>query len=146
MVRMRWIMVLAAAGIVAGCPADEPAPPATPGTPPPAPPAAPAPAAGLPEGVTADMVAQGQQLFGGQGLCHVCHGAAGVGGPLGPALTDADWIHIDGTFEQIETVIRTGVAQPRQYPGIMPPMGGARLSDDQVRAITAYVYSISHGG
>jgi len=28
----------------------------------------------------------------------------------------------------------------------MPPMGGAQLTDEQVRAVAAYVYAISHGG
>jgi mono/diheme cytochrome c family protein len=28
----------------------------------------------------------------------------------------------------------------------MPPMGGAALTDDQVQAVAAYEYSLSHGG
>ena len=31
-----------------------------------------------------------------------------------------------------------------RLPG-MPPMGGAKLSPDQIQAVAAYVYSLSHG-
>lgn len=113
---------------------------------PPAPPAAPpASAVDLPAGVTQDMVAQGQQLYGGQAICYTCHGGDGQGTVLGPALNDQDWVHIDGSFESIVNIIRTGVPTPQQYPGTMPPMGGTQLSDEQMQAIAAYVYSISRG-
>jgi mono/diheme cytochrome c family protein len=145
MLTNRVVAVLAAAAVLAGCPGGDAPPPATdpqPGAPG-APPAA--PAVDLPEGVTQEMVTQGQQLYAGQGICWSCHGQNAEGTALGPALNDTDWIHIDGSFEQIENVIRTGVDRAEQYPGMMPPMGGARLTDDQVRAITAYVYSVSRG-
>src|SRR5690606_39010794 len=68
------------------------APPAE--APPQQPPAA---AVELPPGVTQDMVAQGQQIFGGAGLCFTCHGPDGTGMPnLGPNLTDGQWLNIDG--------------------------------------------------
>jgi mono/diheme cytochrome c family protein len=49
-------------------------------------------------------------------------------------------------MQGIEGVVRNGVPQPKQFPAPMPAMGGAPLSDEQVRAVAAYVYSISHGG
>jgi mono/diheme cytochrome c family protein len=104
-----------------------------------------APAGHLPEGITQEMVAQGQQLFTGQGNCFTCHGMDGRGTTLAPDLTDGQWINATtGEFEEVVEVVRTGVAQPRQYPAPMPPMGGASLSDEQVRAVSAYVYSLSH--
>jgi hypothetical protein len=35
----------------------------------------------------------------------------------------------------------SGVATPKKYPGVMPPRGGSPLTDDQVRAVAAYVDS-----
>jgi cbb3-type cytochrome c oxidase subunit III len=99
----------------------------------------------LPEGVTQDMVNQGQQLYRGQGNCFTCHGMNAEGTQLAPGLRDQDWIQIDGSLQSIETVIRTGVATPQQYPAPMPAMGGAQLSDAQIQAIAAYVYAISQG-
>lgn len=151
--RSKWTtglgMVLGVAFLAACGPADEPAaerPAAQPQAQPSQAPAA-APA-DLPEGVTAEMFAQGRELFNGQGICFTCHSNDGVGGPLAPDLTDGDWIWFDGTpnLSEIETLIRTGVAQPRDYPAPMPPMGGAvGLTDDQVRALAGYVLAISQG-
>ncbi len=107
--------------------------------------AAPELAAGdLPPGVTLEMVQEGQRHYGT--VCVACHGAAGRGSPVGPELNDQSWIHIQGEFDQIVQIITTGVQQPRQYPGAMPPRGGGPFSDEEVRAIAAYVYAISHAG
>lgn len=113
-------------------------------------PAATAPAAApsnvqLPEGVTPEMVAQGQEIFN-TNICWSCHQQNGVGGPLAPPLNDQTWINVDGTYPAIVNVVKTGVPQPKQFPTPMPPMGGAQLTDEQVNAVAAYVYSISHGG
>jgi hypothetical protein len=37
------------------------------------------------------------------------------------------------------------VLQPKQYRSPMPPMGGAQLTADQVKAAAAYIWSLSHG-
>jgi mono/diheme cytochrome c family protein len=100
--------------------------------------------ANLPPGVTQEMVDQGQQLYGT--VCVACHGAAGAGAAIGPALNDQNWIHITGQYEEIVNIITVGVAQPRQYPAAMPPRGGGPYTDEEVRAIAAYVYAISHQG
>lgn len=114
---------------------------------PPAAPAAAAPVARapvtLPEGVTQEMVAQGEQLYGSTGNCFTCHGPTADGTPLAPGLNEASWIHIDGSFDQLVQIIANGVPQPAQYPAAMPARGGAPLTDEQVRDIAAYVYSIS---
>jgi mono/diheme cytochrome c family protein len=102
--------------------------------------------AALPPGVTPAMVAQGKTIFESTAPCYTCHGADGSGTPLAPNLRDATWINTDGTLQGIETVVRTGVPQPKQHPAPMPAMGGAQLNNEQVRAVAAYVYSISHGG
>ena len=41
--------------------------------------------------------------------------------------------------------MRTGVPQPKQHPAPMPAMGGANLSDDQIRQVSAYVWSLGGG-
>lgn len=106
-------------------------------------PVQPTPQVALPEGVTPQMVTAGEQVFTGAGNCFTCHGQGGAGTPLAPALNDSEWLHIDGAFEAIATIVREGVPQPAQFPAAMPPMGGAQLSDDQIREVAAYVYSIS---
>lgn len=99
----------------------------------------------LPEGVTAEMVAAGRTLFGGKGSCFACHGQNAAGTPLAPDLTDAEWLHVeDGAFEAIVELIDTGVPSPTQHPAPMPPKGGAQISDDEVRALAAYIYALGH--
>ena len=100
----------------------------------------------FPEGVTAEMVSAGEQIFGGAGICFTCHLPGGVGGPLAPNLTDSEWINTDGTFDGIVQTVTTGVAEPQQHPGIMLPKGGTAISDEDVRAVAAYVWSLSQGG
>jgi mono/diheme cytochrome c family protein len=111
--------------------------------------AAPAAAAStmdLPEGVTPAMVAEGETIFTGSGICYSCHMQGGVGGPLAPNLTDDVWLNNDGSYEAIVQTVMTGVPQPKEHPGIMLPKGGSPITDEQVRAVAAYVWSLSHGG
>jgi mono/diheme cytochrome c family protein len=134
------------AAVAAGCPQQDATPDRAPATPPPG---APAATPGDPAAAPGEMALaqQGREVFHGAGLCFSCHGQNGVGGPLGPALNDTDWLNMTtGSLEEIEAIVRTGVSQPVQYPAPMPPMGGARLSDEQVRSVSTYVYEISQGG
>jgi mono/diheme cytochrome c family protein len=108
---------------------------------PPAP--APRPVVELPPGVTQEMVAQGEMLYGSTGNCFACHAPDASGTPLAPALNDPTWIHIDGSFESIVAITVAGVLQPVQYPAAMPPRGGAPLSDEQIRQISAYIYTLT---
>jgi len=103
---------------------------------------------GLPAGVTSDMVREGQRLFGGAGLCSTCHGAdaRGLRGLAGD-LTDGEWKHLDGSYRAIVSTVEKGVSAERSGTGIpMPPRAGANLTDEQVRALAAYVWTLSHGG
>jgi mono/diheme cytochrome c family protein len=104
------------------------------------------PSAGTPpEGATAEDVTAGQQIFTSTGNCYTCHGPDGRGTQLAPNLTDSEWINIDGSFAAIQQNVRTGVPQPKQHPAPMPAMGGATLSDDQIRQVSAYVWSLGGG-
>lgn len=99
----------------------------------------------LPEGVTRAMVAQGKTVFEGAGICATCHGAAGEGVPnLGGDLTDGEWLHSDGSYQAIVGTIMNGVPPEASSSGIpMPPKGGTNISDEQVRAAAAYVWTLS---
>ena len=108
-------------------------------------PAAAAPAANmeLPEGVTPEMIAEGKTIFEGPGLCVTCHNADAKGGPLAPDLTDEEWLHIPGrNYPDIVNLIMTGVPNPTQHPSPMPAKGGSTITDDQVKAVAAYVWSL----
>jgi glucose/arabinose dehydrogenase/mono/diheme cytochrome c family protein len=107
------------------------------------------PDAGLsvPAGATQEMVALGDRIYHGQvggASCTGCHGSTGSGTPLGPDLTDKKWLWSDGSWAGIAKTITDGVMQPKEYRSPMPPMGGAQLTDDQVKAVAAYVWSLSH--
>lgn len=111
-------------------------------------PASEAPAAvevDLPDGVTAEMVAQGKQIFGGVGICFTCHGQSGEGMPnLGANLTDSQWLHSDGSYEGIIETITAGVPAEKSTSGSpMVARGGTNLPDDQIAAVAAYVWTLS---
>ena len=94
----------------------------------------------------AQFVALGDSIYHGQaagGICYTCHGPDANGTALAPDLTDQQWLNGDGNLEFITNVVRNGVQQPKQFPGPMPAFGGT-LNDQQVRAVAAYVYSLSN--
>ncbi len=101
----------------------------------------------VPPGTSADMVALGNRIFHGEvggAACTGCHGADGAGTPLGPTLAGTEWLWSDGSVDGIASTITRGVMQPKQYRAPMPPLGGAQLSPEQVRALAAYVWGLSH--
>jgi glucose/arabinose dehydrogenase/mono/diheme cytochrome c family protein len=101
----------------------------------------------VPEGATAAMVALGDRIYHGQeggAACTGCHGANAGGTPLGPSLTSKKWLWSDGSSAGILKTIREGVAQPKEYRSAMPPMGGAQLTEDQLKAVAAYVWAVGH--
>jgi mono/diheme cytochrome c family protein len=97
-----------------------------------------------PAAVTPALIAQGDSIFHSKGNCYACHGA-NAQGAVGPNLTDAEWIHSDGSYDAIVKQVTTGVPQNESKSGIMmPPKGGSSITDDEVKAVAAYVYSLSH--
>ena len=48
------------------------------------------------------------------------------------------------SYDFMVRIITEGVPKPKQHPAPMPPKGGAALTDDQVKAVAAYEYSLSH--
>ncbi|HEY9514492.1 MAG TPA: c-type cytochrome, partial [Gemmatimonadaceae bacterium] len=78
------------------------------------------------------------------GTCFTCHGPDQKGTPLAPDLTDKQWLDGDGSYQYIVQTVTAGVPKPKQHPAPMPPMGGSSLSQQQIQAVAAYVYSLSH--
>jgi cbb3-type cytochrome c oxidase subunit III len=96
---------------------------------------------GEPEPVSGSQAA-GKAIFEGKGNCATCHGREGKGTPLGPDLTDGEWLNASGSLEDLQMVIRQGVTKPKKFPAPMPAMGGARLSDDEIGAVARYVLEL----
>lgn len=98
--------------------------------------------------ITPAMLALGDSIFHGLvggAACFGCHGPEGKGMPrLAPDLTSGQWLHSDGSFDAIVKTIQDGVPTPKQAAGPMPPMGGGKLTPDQVKAVAAWVYTRSH--
>lgn len=97
-----------------------------------------------PAGVTPAAIAKGDSVFHTTGLCYACHGA-NAQGAVGPNLADAEWIQGDGSYDFIVATVVSGVPQEKSKAGVpMPPKGGSTISDEDVKAVSAYVYSLSH--
>jgi mono/diheme cytochrome c family protein len=95
-----------------------------------------------PPGATPAQVTLGERVFHGQaggGTCEGCHGSNAKGTPLGPDLTSGRWLWGDGSLAAINQTITDGIANPKEYRSVMPPMGGAQLSPSEVAAVAAYV-------
>ncbi len=97
-----------------------------------------------PAAVTPEAIAQGDSIFHKAGNCYACHGPD-AHGLIGPNLTDATWIHGDGSYDFIVATVTKGVPKEESKAGVMmPPKGGSAITDDQVKQVAAYVYSLSH--
>lgn len=102
---------------------------------------------GLPADISPAMIALGDSIFNNNS-CRKCHLTGGRGGKLAPNLTDRVWIHIDGSFPAIVRLVTSGFTKDEQkdpqYEYSMNPRGGSNLSDAQIRAVAAYVWTLSH--
>lgn len=95
---------------------------------------------------TPQEIARGDSIFRGRlagGTCYTCHQLNAKGLPgLAPDLTDAKWLHGDGSLAFIVSTIQKGVPKPKAASAPMLPRGGTNMTDEQVRAVAAYVYSL----
>ena len=93
------------------------------------------------------MVALGDSIFNNNS-CARCHGDNGAGGRNGPDLTDAEWVQSDGSLEGVYETIFWGVRRRDLHDSTrrfqMNPKGGLNLTDDETRALAAYVWSLAH--
>ncbi|MDB5411074.1 MAG: glucose/sorbosone dehydrogenase-like protein [Rhodospirillales bacterium] len=102
-----------------------------------------------PPGATAAQVALGSRVFHGTeggGTCEGCHGTDGKGTAQGADLTTGKYLWGDGSLAAIKKTITTGVPNPKESTGVMPPMGGAELSRSDLSAVAAYVWALGHRG
>lgn len=113
------------------------------------------PAAGLsqdvvvPDSITPQRVLEGSDLFNA-GSCGACHAVAGRGvGVRAPDLSDIEWLHSEGDFDGIFETIFWGVSRdemkavtPRPFE--MHPRGGMNVDREQMKALAAYVWTVSH--
>lgn len=81
----------------------------------------------------------GKKIFLGKGNCFTCHGQNLKGTVLAPDLTDTVWLNGDGSQQMIEATVKAGVAKPKKYPAPMPAMGGAKLSQEEIQAVSSFV-------
>lgn len=88
------------------------------------------------DGVDSVAAERGQTQY--NTLCAACHMPSGVGNQaLGaPNLTDNIWLY-GGSFEQVVHTLRAGRA------GVMPAQKDM-LSEDKIKLIASYVYSLSN--
>ncbi len=100
-----------------------------------------------PPGVSPAQIALGRRIFHGQasgGTCSGCHGANAGGSTMGPPLNQGPWLWSDGSLAGLRDTIKQGVPRPKKYSGVMPPLGGAALSDRDLDAVAAYVWAVGH--
>lgn len=128
------VLALLATAVAASAQQQTPTPPSTQAAAPEAPHPAPGsiknPYTGNPE-----KIAAGKALWFKMS-CYGCHGTMGGGG-MGPNLTDAEWRY-GGDDTSVFTTIKFG------RPGGMPPWG-AKMSDDEILTVMAYVRSLYKG-
>lgn len=91
---------------------------------------------------TPALIARGDSVYHGPGNCYACHGAKAEG-LVGPSLVDAEWIHSKGAYEDILAQVNQGITKEQSKSGIpMPAKGGSAISDEDAKAVAAYVHSL----
>lgn len=100
----------------------------------------------LPYGMTLETIRAGDQIFHGKGGCFNCHGSEAQGlGARGKTLTTGLLFIPPGDWDAIDSLVMVGMkdAQTRS-PVSMPPRGQlSDLSGEEVREVSAYVWTIS---
>ena len=150
------LFIVAAAAIAAcssgggGSTSSAPAPAAAPTSRPTTTAAASAPTAAS-AAVTPALITLGDSIYHAA-TCTRCHGPDAKGRQNGPNLTGPTFLHIKGTgsYQDFVNIIMSGVPadsiKDTSHRLPMRAKGGGQtpLTDDQVKAVAAYVYSLSH--
>jgi mono/diheme cytochrome c family protein len=93
---------------------------------------------------TDSVIAWGARVYRGSANCVACHGPTGRGTADGPSLADGTWLKGRGTYEELIQQVVHGVPRRESVTGKpMPMRGWAGATDDEIRAVAAYVWSIS---
>ena len=69
----------------------------------------------------------------------------GAGAVMLDLLEDPTVIFLDARVLLVQ-VIDEGVEAPLEFPGVMLPRAGMSLTDEDVQALAAYVWSIANAG
>ena len=85
-----------------------------------------------------DTIAEGEQLYGR--ACVACHGA-NLEGLVGPNLVDAEWWHGNNEKAIYKSIVNGIGAGKSQSGQIMPPKGGAAISDTDVWKVLYFISS-----
>ncbi len=102
-----------------------------------------------PAPVTTANVSLGDSLFN-NGNCQRCHGKGGIGAANAPTLDGKKWLQLKtGSYEEIVKIVTEGVPQAAikdsSHRFAMRPRGGnMNLTDPQVQAVAAYVWTLTH--
>ncbi|MDQ6736945.1 MAG: hypothetical protein M3Z30_04500 [Gemmatimonadota bacterium] len=103
----------------------------------------------LPEGMTVQMIADGDEVYHHEGGCYLCHGQEATGvQQRGSAITNAILlvpVSSPGGWGGVDSLIMNGVPEAVTRSSIgMPPRGiRSNLNSDQVRRVAAYAWAIS---
>lgn len=140
----RWTVALLALAVAAGCGRDGKAGAAKDGDGQDAPVVVDSgpPPGQLPPGVTAQQAASGRGLY--RQACVMCHGESGQGTQLAPSVVDTVWAKGSGSLEEIVAAVTEGVPGTEAHPVPMPPRGNGTFTDEQIRAVSAYTWSLAH--
>ena len=95
----------------------------------------------LPQGVTAEQGGEGRRLY--RANCVMCHGEGARGTQLGPSLVDDQWKRGTGSFEEVIRVVTEGAPATEEFRVPMPSRGNGAYTDAQVRAVSAYAWSLA---
>jgi len=101
-----------------------------------------------PAAATPENIQQGQELFT-TAKCVSCHGEGGKGkGSMTADMTTGEWKFAEGGgFDALVKVIKEGLTKEQTGgPIAMPTAASRNLTDDQVTALAAYSWSLSHPG
>jgi mono/diheme cytochrome c family protein len=97
----------------------------------------------FPAAVLDSLIPRGEEIYRGGAGCVRCHDDTGRGTSEGPDLTDDEWLHGSGTYDEILRQVRHGISRRDARTGKPMPVGGWEpLDDDHARAVAVYVWSI----
>jgi mono/diheme cytochrome c family protein len=99
----------------------------------------------LPQGMTPDMIRQGDALYRGKGGCVACHGPDGGGMPASGSGITAGLNFVPAEWGPLDSLVKVGIPEPAtRSPIAMPPRGAqSSLTDEETRQVAAYVWAIS---
>jgi mono/diheme cytochrome c family protein len=99
----------------------------------------------LPQGMTLDIIRQGDAIFRGKGGCVTCHGPDGGGMPASGSGITAGLNFVPSEWGPLDSLMKVGIPEPAtRSPIAMPPRGAqSNLTDEETRQVAAYVWAIS---